>query len=68
MFVFGGKFPAHHAAWINGGMSHARELPEILGSVDYAEGLAAYAEKRQPRFTGVAQSARSSRLPTTFSG
>ncbi|RPI48574.1 MAG: hypothetical protein EHM59_00975, partial [Betaproteobacteria bacterium] len=22
MFVFGGKFPAHHAAWVNGGMSH----------------------------------------------
>src|SRR6516162_9247267 len=22
MFVLGGKFPAHHAAWINGGMSH----------------------------------------------
>src|SRR5271166_3868818 len=25
MFVFGGKFPAHHAAWVNGGMSHARD-------------------------------------------
>jgi 2-methylcitrate dehydratase PrpD len=28
MFVFGDKFPAHHAAWVNGGMSHARDYDD----------------------------------------
>ncbi|WP_029001002.1 MmgE/PrpD family protein [Azohydromonas australica] len=28
MFVFGGRFPAHHAAFVNGGMSHARDYDD----------------------------------------
>jgi 2-methylcitrate dehydratase PrpD len=28
MFVFGGKFPAHHVAWVNSGMSHARDFDD----------------------------------------
>lgn len=28
MFVFGGKYPAHHAALVNGGMSHARDYDD----------------------------------------
>ena len=28
MFVFGGRFPAHHAAWINSAMSHARDYDD----------------------------------------
>jgi 2-methylcitrate dehydratase PrpD len=28
LFVFGGKVPAHHAAWVNGGMAHARDYDD----------------------------------------
>jgi 2-methylcitrate dehydratase PrpD len=28
VFVLGGKFPAHHAAWVNGGMAHARDYDD----------------------------------------
>jgi 2-methylcitrate dehydratase PrpD len=28
MFVFGGKFPAHHVAWVNSGMAHARDYDD----------------------------------------
>ena len=28
MFVFGGKYPAHHAAFVNGGMAHARDYDD----------------------------------------
>jgi 2-methylcitrate dehydratase PrpD len=28
MWVFGGKYPAHHAAWVNAGMAHARDFDD----------------------------------------
>jgi 2-methylcitrate dehydratase PrpD len=28
MWVFGGKYPAHHAAWVNAGMAHARDYDD----------------------------------------
>jgi 2-methylcitrate dehydratase PrpD len=28
VFVLGGKYPAHHAAWVNGGMCHARDYDD----------------------------------------
>lgn len=28
MFVFGGHYPAHHAAWVNSGMAHARDYDD----------------------------------------
>jgi 2-methylcitrate dehydratase PrpD len=28
MWVFGGRFPAHHAAWVNASMAHARDYDD----------------------------------------
>jgi 2-methylcitrate dehydratase PrpD len=28
MFVIGGKYPAHHVAWVNSGMAHARDYDD----------------------------------------
>ncbi len=28
MFVYGGKYPAHHVAWVNSGISHARDYED----------------------------------------
>ncbi|HSW18358.1 MAG TPA: MmgE/PrpD family protein, partial [Ramlibacter sp.] len=28
LLVLGGKYPAHHAAWVNGGMAHARDFDD----------------------------------------
>jgi len=32
MLVFGGRFPAHHAAWINSAMAHARDFDDTHDS------------------------------------
>jgi 2-methylcitrate dehydratase PrpD len=41
MFVFGGKFPAHHAAWVNGGMSHARDYDDTHDTAVLHAGVSA---------------------------
>jgi 2-methylcitrate dehydratase PrpD len=41
MFVFGGKFPAHHAAWINGGMSRARDYDDTYDGAILHAGVTA---------------------------
>ncbi len=43
MFVFGGKFPAHHAAWVNGGMSHARDYDDTHDAAVLHAGVPAVA-------------------------
>lgn len=40
-FVFGGKFPAHHAAWVNGGMSHARDYDDTHDAAILHAGVSA---------------------------
>ena len=41
MFVFGGKFPAHHAAWVNSGMSHARDYDDTHDAAVLHAGVSA---------------------------
>jgi 2-methylcitrate dehydratase PrpD len=41
MLVFGGKFPAHHAAWVNSGMSHARDYDDTHDAAILHAGISA---------------------------
>jgi 2-methylcitrate dehydratase PrpD len=41
MFVFGGKYPAHHAAWVNCGMAHARDYDDTHDSAILHAGITA---------------------------
>ena len=41
MFVFGGKYPAHHAALVNGGMSHARDYDDTHDAAILHAGVSA---------------------------
>jgi 2-methylcitrate dehydratase PrpD len=41
MFVFGGKFPAHHVAWVNSGMSHARDYDDTHDAAILHAGVSA---------------------------
>ena len=41
MWVFGGKYPAHHAAWANSGMSHARDYDDTHDTAVLHAGVSA---------------------------
>ena len=41
LFVFGGKFPAHHAAWVNSGMAHARDYDDTHDAAILHAGVSA---------------------------
>jgi len=41
MFVFGGKYPAHHAAWANSGMCHARDFDDTHDAAMLHAGVSA---------------------------
>lgn len=41
MLVFGGRFPAHHAALVNGGMSHARDYDDTHDAAVLHAGVSA---------------------------
>ena len=51
----GSSTKASSCPWLRRLQVERAALPEILGSADYAEGLAAFAERRAPRFTEVVQ-------------
>lgn len=41
MWVFGGRFPAHHAAWVNGSMAHARDYDDTHDAAVLHAGVSA---------------------------
>jgi 2-methylcitrate dehydratase PrpD len=41
MWVFGGRYPAHHAAWANSGMSHARDYDDTHDTAVLHAGVSA---------------------------
>jgi 2-methylcitrate dehydratase PrpD len=41
LFVFGGRFPAHHAAWVNSGMAHARDYDDTHDAAILHAGVSA---------------------------
>jgi 2-methylcitrate dehydratase PrpD len=41
MWVFGGRYPAHHAAWANSGMSHARDYDDTHDTAVLHTGVSA---------------------------
>jgi 2-methylcitrate dehydratase PrpD len=41
LFVFGGKVPAHHAAWVNGAMAHARDYDDTHDAAVLHAGVSA---------------------------
>lgn len=41
LFVLGGQVPAHHAAWVNGGMAHARDYDDTHDAAVLHAGVSA---------------------------
>ena len=41
VWVFGGKLPAHHVAWLNGGMAHARDYDDTHDAAILHAGVSA---------------------------
>ena len=59
VFVFGGRFPAHHAAWVNSGMCHARDYDDTHDAAILHAGVSSV-----PAAIAAASCAASSRAPT----